>query len=137
MPHVRPLEGKLWEMRMKGRDGIGRAIDVGRSGQRLIVLHIFAKKTRERGLVLRERGLARTGSGLAFCPHCVGDRVGFFDTHGALQRSMGRVPGKGHLTPRRWPAMDGGNISGGNGPGVRHIRGRKGGRARSCSVRRF
>ena len=25
MPHIRPLEGKLWEMRMTGRDGIARA----------------------------------------------------------------------------------------------------------------
>lgn len=47
MPHVRPLEGKLWEMRMKGRDGIARAIYVARSGQKLIVLHIFAKKTQK------------------------------------------------------------------------------------------
>ena len=44
MPHVRPLDGKLWEMRMTGRDGIARAIYVARSGQRLIVLHVFAKK---------------------------------------------------------------------------------------------
>ena len=27
-PHVKHLEGKLWEMRMKGRDGIARAIYV-------------------------------------------------------------------------------------------------------------
>ena len=25
MPHMRPLERKLWEMRMRGRDGIARA----------------------------------------------------------------------------------------------------------------
>lgn len=24
LPHIRPLEGKLWEMRMQGRDGIRR-----------------------------------------------------------------------------------------------------------------
>lgn len=47
MPHVRPLEGKLWEMRMKGRDGIARAVYVVRRGQRLIVLHVFAKKTQK------------------------------------------------------------------------------------------
>jgi phage-related protein len=44
MPHVRPIDGKLWEMRMKGRDGIARALYVGRTGQRLTVLHVFAKK---------------------------------------------------------------------------------------------
>ena len=27
-PHVRPLEGKLWEMRMQGRDGIAGAVYV-------------------------------------------------------------------------------------------------------------
>lgn len=47
MPHVRPLEGKLWEIRMTGRDGIARAIYVARTGQRLIVLHVFVKKTQK------------------------------------------------------------------------------------------
>ena len=26
LPHIRPLESKLWEMRMQGRDGIARAV---------------------------------------------------------------------------------------------------------------
>ncbi|HDR9159709.1 TPA: type II toxin-antitoxin system RelE/ParE family toxin [Burkholderia vietnamiensis] len=47
MPHVRPLEGKLWEIRMTGRDGIARAIYVTRTGQRLVVLHVFVKKTQK------------------------------------------------------------------------------------------
>lgn len=47
MPHVRPLENKLWEIRMTGRDGIARAIYVTRTGQRLIVLHVFVKKTQK------------------------------------------------------------------------------------------
>ena len=47
MPHIRHLEGKLWEMRMKGRDGIARAVYVARTGQRLTVLHIFIKKTQK------------------------------------------------------------------------------------------
>jgi len=45
MPHIRHLEDKLWEMRLSGRDGIARAIYVARQGQRLTVLHVFAKKT--------------------------------------------------------------------------------------------
>lgn len=45
MPHVRPLEGKLWEMRMSGRNGIARAIYLAASGQQLVVLHVFMKKT--------------------------------------------------------------------------------------------
>lgn len=26
LPHIRPLEGKFWEVRMQGRDGISRAL---------------------------------------------------------------------------------------------------------------
>lgn len=45
LPHVRPIESKLWEMRMRGRDGISRAVYAAISRQRLIVLHVFVKKT--------------------------------------------------------------------------------------------
>ncbi|MCX6615573.1 MAG: type II toxin-antitoxin system RelE/ParE family toxin [Acidobacteria bacterium] len=44
-PYVKPLGNKLFEMRMKGRDGIARAIYVPASGRRLVVLHAFVKKT--------------------------------------------------------------------------------------------
>jgi phage-related protein len=47
MPHIRHLEDKLWEMRLTGRDGIARAVYVARTGQRLIVLHVFIKKTQK------------------------------------------------------------------------------------------
>ena len=46
LPHVRPLEGKLWEMRMQGRDGIARAVYAAVQGRRLLVLHVFVKKTK-------------------------------------------------------------------------------------------
>ena len=45
LPHVRALEGKLWEMRMQGRDGISRAVYAAMHGRRLQVLHVFVKKT--------------------------------------------------------------------------------------------
>jgi phage-related protein len=45
LPHVRPLEGKLWEMRMQGRDGISRAVYAAMHGRKLLVLHVFVKKT--------------------------------------------------------------------------------------------
>lgn len=45
MPHIRPLEGKLWEMRMQGRDGIARAVYAAIQGRTLLVLHVFVKKT--------------------------------------------------------------------------------------------
>lgn len=47
MPYVRPLEDKLWEMRMRGRDGIARGIYVTRSGRKLVVLHVFVKKSQK------------------------------------------------------------------------------------------
>lgn len=47
MPHVRPLGEKLWEMRLTGSAGIGRAIYTAASRRRLIVLHAFVKKTEQ------------------------------------------------------------------------------------------
>ena len=46
-PHVKHLDGKLWEMRVNGRDGIARAIYIAASGRRLVVLHAFVKKTQK------------------------------------------------------------------------------------------
>ena len=47
LPHVRPLGEKLWEMRLTGRDGIGRAIYTAAAVRRLVVLHAFVKKTQK------------------------------------------------------------------------------------------
>jgi len=44
-PHVKHVHGPLWEMRMRGRDGISRAIYVTVSGRRVVVVRIFVKKT--------------------------------------------------------------------------------------------
>jgi phage-related protein len=38
------LEGPLWEMRMKGKDGIARAAYVTASGFRVVVVRVFRKK---------------------------------------------------------------------------------------------
>jgi phage-related protein len=46
-PYVKHLEGKLWEMRMKGKDGIARAIYVTAKGERVVVVHAFVKKTQK------------------------------------------------------------------------------------------
>lgn len=46
-PYVKHLEGPLWEMRMKGKHGIARAVYVTAVGRRVIVVHIFEKKTRK------------------------------------------------------------------------------------------
>lgn len=44
---VKHLDGKLWELRTTGRDGISRAIYVTAGGRRLIVLRVFVKKTQK------------------------------------------------------------------------------------------
>jgi len=46
-PYVKHLEGPVWEMRMKGRDGIARAAYVTATGKRVVVVHVFAKKTQK------------------------------------------------------------------------------------------
>lgn len=46
-PYVKHLEGPVWEMRMKGRDGIARAAYVTATGRRVIVVHVFGKKTQK------------------------------------------------------------------------------------------
>jgi phage-related protein len=47
MPHVRPIQGKLWEMRMKGKDGIARALYVVATGKKVVVVRAFVKKTQK------------------------------------------------------------------------------------------
>ncbi len=47
MPYVRHLQGKLWEMRGKGRSGIARAIYVTVVGKRVVILRCFIKKTQQ------------------------------------------------------------------------------------------
>lgn len=44
-PYVKHLEGPIWEMRMRGKDGIARAAYVTATGRRVVVVHVFAKKT--------------------------------------------------------------------------------------------
>ncbi len=44
-PYVKHLEGPVWEMRMKGGSGIARAAYVTATGGRVVVVHVFAKKT--------------------------------------------------------------------------------------------
>lgn len=58
MPHVRHLTGPLREMRLRGRDGISRALYVAVQDRRVVVVRVFVKKTqstprREIDLALR------------------------------------------------------------------------------------
>lgn len=56
-PHVKHLEGRLWEMRMRGKDGIARVIYVTATGERIVVVHAFTKKTQK--IPLRALEIAR------------------------------------------------------------------------------
>jgi phage-related protein len=58
-PYVRHLEGPVWEMRMKGKDGIARAAYVTATGRRVVVVHVFAKKTQKAPRRDIETALAR------------------------------------------------------------------------------
>ena len=44
-PHVRHIRGPLWEVRLKGRAGIARALYVAVREQRVVILRAFIKKT--------------------------------------------------------------------------------------------
>ena len=46
-PHVKHLDGKLWELRVRAEEGIARAIYVTAAQRRVVVLHVFAKKSRK------------------------------------------------------------------------------------------
>lgn len=49
LPHdaVKHLDGKLWEIRVKGSSGISRAIYVMASGRRVVIVRVFVKKTQK------------------------------------------------------------------------------------------
>lgn len=44
-PHVKHLRGPVWEMRMRGRDGISRALYVAAKARRVVIVRVFVKKT--------------------------------------------------------------------------------------------
>ena len=46
-PHVKHLEGKLWELRLMGRDGIARALYITAIGQRVVIVRAFIKKSQK------------------------------------------------------------------------------------------
>jgi phage-related protein len=47
MPHSRAMGGGIFELRPRGREGIGRAYYCFVIGQKVIILHAFVKKTQE------------------------------------------------------------------------------------------
>jgi len=45
MPHTRAMGDKLFEIRLKSKEGISRVFYCTKSGQRIIMLHMFIKKS--------------------------------------------------------------------------------------------
>jgi phage-related protein len=58
-PYVKHLDGPVWEMRMKGKDGIARAAYVTATRRRVVVVHVFVKKTQKTPRREIERALKR------------------------------------------------------------------------------
>ncbi len=46
-PHVRHLEGALWEIRLTGKAGISRALYVTATDNRVVIVRVFVKKTQK------------------------------------------------------------------------------------------
>lgn len=46
-PYCKFLGKKLWEIRMKGRSGIARAIYVTTKKRKIVILHVFVEKTQK------------------------------------------------------------------------------------------
>jgi len=46
-PYVKHIRGKLFEIRAKGKDGIARVFYFTMTGQRIVLIHGFIKKTQK------------------------------------------------------------------------------------------
>ena len=60
-PHVRHLTGPLWEMRLRGRGGVSRALYVTVRDKRVVVVRVFVKKSRRTPRREIELALRRAG----------------------------------------------------------------------------
>ena len=57
VPYAKHLDGKLWELRARTQGGVARGIYVTQAEQRVVILHVFAKKSRK--TPLRALAIAR------------------------------------------------------------------------------
>ena len=46
-PYIKHIEGPIWEMRLRGRDRIARALYLTASRRRVLILRVFVKKTQK------------------------------------------------------------------------------------------
>ena len=44
-PYIKHIEDRLWEIRLRGRSGIARAVYITAVGRRGVILRVFVKKT--------------------------------------------------------------------------------------------
>jgi phage-related protein len=66
MPHSRAMGDGLFELRPRGREGIGRALYCFVTGQRVVILHAFVKRTQgtpERDLRIARRRMKEVQDG--------------------------------------------------------------------------
>jgi phage-related protein len=66
MPHSKPLGDGLFELRPKGKAGIGRVLYCYQVGQKIVILHVFIKKTQQtpaRDLALARKRVAEVKNG--------------------------------------------------------------------------
>ncbi len=63
MPHVRSLGDKLWEIRVSGKAGIGRGIYVVATDKKIVVVHVFVKKTQKTPAAALQTALNRATEG--------------------------------------------------------------------------
>lgn len=58
-PHVKPLNNKLWEVRLMGKDCIARIIYVVLKNKKISFMHAFVKKTQKTPKLSIEKALNR------------------------------------------------------------------------------
>ena len=46
-PYIKHIEDRIWEIRLRGRGGIARALYVTATGRRVVILRVFVKKTQK------------------------------------------------------------------------------------------
>lgn len=61
-PHIKHIDGRIWEIRLKGQSGISRALYVTATSRRVVIVRVFVKKTEKTPRREIEIALARAKS---------------------------------------------------------------------------